>query len=131
MSVFEDWLARKLERGCTLREKRTVEEEYFVCLGPRNEFAFLVLTGEPWETFEYRSEAEWTIESNRNERAVVDGIIEELLTGCSAHIVTNARFTLRVIRYHEVDSSPRAFYKAARAAVKKIVTENVGVPVQQ
>jgi translation elongation factor EF-G len=132
MSVFEEWLARKLDRGCTLREKRTVDEKYFVCLGPRNQFAFVVLTGEPWETFEYRSKAEWPLDAAGNERTVLNGILDELLTNyANGYLVTKARFTLDAIKYHEVDSSPNAFYKAARMAVKKIVEDNVTVPVQR
>jgi translation elongation factor EF-G len=131
MSAFDEWLARKLEGGCGLREKRTVDEKYFVCLGPRNQIAFLVLTGEPWETFEYRSKAEWPLEAAGNERAVLNGILDELLTNYARGYVTKGRFTLDAIKYHEVDSSQAAFYKAARMAVKKIVEDNVTVPVQR
>ncbi len=129
MGVFDEWLARKLKRGGnTLREHRTVEEEFSRCYGPRSAFAFIVLTGEPCETFEYCIEANWPIDAERSERAVLDGILDELLTDYSGYLVTNGRFTLHAIKYHHVDSSPAAFYQAARAAVKKIVADNVVRP---
>jgi hypothetical protein len=104
MGIFEEWLARKLDRGgCTLRERRIVEEEYFRIHGPRSSF----------------------------ERAVLDGILDELLTDDSGYLVTKARFTLQVIGYHQVESCPAAFYLAARAAVSKIVDGNKVYPWEQ
>jgi hypothetical protein len=129
MGVFDEWLSRKLNRGgCTLRERRTVEEEFSRCYGPRSAFAYVVMTGEPCQTFEYHSEAEWPADGERGERAVLDGILDELLTDYSGYLVTKARFTLHAIKYHQVDSSPAAFYQAARAAVRRIVAGNVMLP---
>jgi len=132
MTPFEEWLSRKLDRGgCTLRERRTVEEEFSRICGPRSMFAHIVLTGEPSDRFEYRSEAEWPTDRERGERAVLDGILDELLTDYSGYLVTKARFTLRAIKYHQVDSCPAAFYRAAREAAAKIVDGNMVWPWEQ
>src|SRR5262249_30258622 len=132
MTVFEEWLARKLERGgCTLREVRTVEEEYFRIHSPKTVFAHIVLTGEPGGEFEYRSEADWPEEGDRREEAVLDGILDELLTDYSGYLITKVRFTLRSIEYRRKGSCPAAYYRAARAAVRKIVDGNVVWPWQQ
>src|SRR5438132_412075 len=122
MTAFEEWLSRKLARGgCRLRERRTISEEYRRNYGPRSAYAHIVLTGEPSESFEYHSHAEWPSDGDRSETAVLDGILDELLTDYSGYVITKARFTLHAIKYHQVDSSPAAFYRAARVAVSKIV----------
>jgi hypothetical protein len=132
MTVFDEWLSRKLDRGgCTLRERRTFEEEHFRVSSPRSVFAFLVLTGEPSNQFEYCSEAEWPVDREPNERAVLDGILDELLTDHSGYPITKARFTLHTIKFHDVDSCPAAFYRAARGAVTKIVDGNTVLPWEQ
>jgi hypothetical protein len=129
MTVFDEWLSRKLIRGdCTLREHRTVEQEYYRIYGPRSEFAHIVLTGEPSDRFEYRSEVQWPTDGERGGTAVLDGILDELLTDYSGYLITKARFTLHAIKYRQVQSCPHAFYQAAREAVAKIVDDNMVWP---
>jgi hypothetical protein len=132
MTVFEEWLSRKLERGgCALRERRTVEKEHSRILGPRSVFAQVVLTGEPNDLFEYRSEAKWPTDGERCEAAVLDGILDELLADSSGYLVTKGRFTLRAIKFHPVGSCPAACYRAAREATREILDRNVLLPWEQ
>jgi hypothetical protein len=117
--------------GCTLRERRTVEEEYFRIFGPRSAFAHIILSGEPSDRFEYSSEAQWPTDRERGERAVLDGILDELLTDYSGYVITKARFILHAIKYQQVHSCPAAFYRAAREAVAKIIDDNKVWPWEQ
>jgi hypothetical protein len=129
MTIFEEWLSRKLARGSRrIRESRTIKEEYSRIAGPRSVFAQIVLSGEPSDTFAYRSEATWPIDKESNEAAVLHGILDELLIHEYGQLITGVRFTLHSIKYHHVHSSPAAFYHAARGAVRKIVDNNVVYP---
>jgi hypothetical protein len=122
MTVFEEWLGRKLaRRACPIREPRTVEETFAKARGPRGDFAAVRMTREPGATFEYLCEAQWPEDPDRYNSAVVDGLLDELLATDLGPVALNVRFTLHAIQWHDVDSSPRAFYFAARAAARRIV----------
>jgi hypothetical protein len=57
--------------------------------------------------------------------------LDELLTDYLGYLITKARFTLRSIEYRDKGSCPAAYYFAARAAVNKIVCDNVVWPWEQ
>jgi hypothetical protein len=66
MTVFDEWLSRKLSRPAwTIRQARTVEEKFSRVYGPRSAFARITLTGEPAEGFDFRSEVQWPAEPRR------------------------------------------------------------------
>jgi hypothetical protein len=129
MTIFDEWLARKLSRpACTIRQARTVEETFSRILGPRSAFARIIMTGEPSESFDYRSQAQWPGEPERYDAAVVDGLLDKLLSSNLGPAVTKVRFVLREIGWHDVDSSPNAFYQAAKAGAQKIIDGNILYP---
>ncbi len=99
----------------------TVEEKHIKIYGPRAEFGWVRMTGEPSAVFGYRSQVEWPEESGRFEAAVLDGILDELLAAGPGMVALNASFTLEAIKWHPVDSVPQAFYWAARAAARSIL----------
>ncbi|HEY7311067.1 MAG TPA: hypothetical protein VH643_17010 [Gemmataceae bacterium] len=129
MTVFEEWLLRKLSRPLwTIRQARTVEETFTRVYGPRGAFARVTLTGEPAEVFEFRSEVQWPFEPHLYDGAVVDGLLDELIATNLGPTVTKIRFVLREIGWHDVDSSPNAFYQAARMAARKVIEGNILYP---
>jgi hypothetical protein len=131
MSLFDEWLSRKLaRRACTIRQSRTVEEEFTRAYSARNDFARIALTGEPSEEFEYRCEVRWPASAGLEgyDRWVIDGLLDELLATGLGPAVIKVRFTLREIGWHEVYSSPNAFYQAARGAARKVVESNTNYP---
>jgi hypothetical protein len=132
MTVFNDWLSRKLTRGgCALTQPKIVDEEFHRNYGPRSDYAQIVLEAEPCPEFQYQSKAQWPTAAEHYETAVLDAILHELLTEYTGYIVTKARFTLRAIGWHEVYSSPHAFYQVARIAARKIVDGNRLWPWEQ
>ncbi|HTU89193.1 MAG TPA: hypothetical protein VMF69_03765 [Gemmataceae bacterium] len=129
MTVFDDWLSRKLSRPAwTIRQERTVEEKFSRICGPHMAFARIILTGEPGESFDFRSVVQWPAEPQRYDAAVVDGLLDELLATNLGPAIMKVRFVLREIGWHEVDSSPNAFYQAARIAVRKVIEGNIVYP---
>jgi hypothetical protein len=125
-TTFDDWFARKMARTtCAIREPRTVEEKFHRFLSARDDFAQILLRGEPSDTFEFRSKAEWPMQPELYNASVLDGILDELLATGLGNVVTNIRFVLTEIGWHDVYSSPNAFYQAARAATRKITDGNV------
>jgi hypothetical protein len=132
MTIFDEWLARKVSRPTlTVRKARTVEETFTRILGPRSAFARITLSGEPAACFEFHSEAVWPHEMQEYDAAVVDGLLDELLATDLGPVVTRIRFVLREIGWHDVDSSPNAFYQVARMAARKIVEGNTLYPWEQ
>jgi len=129
MTVFDDWLLRKLSRPTgAIRQARTVDEKFSRIYGPRADFARITLTGEPGASFEYRSEAQWPAEPKKYDAAVVDGLLDELLAISLGPAITKVRFVLREIGWHDADSSPNAFYQAARIAARKVIAGNILYP---
>jgi hypothetical protein len=59
---------------------------------------------------------------------VVDGLLDELLATNLGPVITKVRFVLREIGWHDVDSSPNAFYQAARKAVRQVIESNIVYP---
>jgi hypothetical protein len=129
MTVFDEWLSRKMARNArTIRMARTVVEEFTRNYSTRNAFARIVLMGEPSDVFEFRSSARWPMEPELYNGEVLDGILDELLATGIGSVVTRIRCVLGEIGWHEVDSSPNAFYQAARAATRKLIEDNVVLP---
>ena len=129
MTIFDDWLSRKMARNArTIRETRTVDEVFRRNYSARNDFARIVLRGEPSNGFEFRSSAQWPMQPELYDGAVLDGILDELLATGIGSVVIRIRFVLGEIGWHDVDSSPNAFYQAARAATRKVIEANVVLP---
>ena len=125
LSVFDAWLARKLNRRRgTLRAAKTVEEKFSRIYGPKADFAWVMMTGEPSGEFGFRSLAAWPEDPAEYEDDVLDGILDELLASGAGMTVLNARFTLEEIKWHPVDGNRHAFYRAARAATQAILSIN-------
>lgn len=122
MNSFDKWFSRKLDRvACTIRESRTVEEKYVKINGSKAEFAWLRLSAEPAASFDFRSLVRWPDQQDKHNLTIVDAIMDELLSTGVGQVVSKVRFTLTDIRWNETDSNRKAFYLAARAAVKKIL----------
>jgi hypothetical protein len=125
MKLVDEWLARKLrKRRGTLRTAKTVEEKHVRIIGPKGEYGWLRMTGAPSSDFAYRSNVEWPggEVAEWYETAVLDGILDELLAAGPGMVVLDATFTLEAIKWHPVDSCPVAFYRAARAAIRGILS---------
>src|SRR5262245_23054425 len=111
MNWFEDWYRRKLARPTTtIRGGTSVEAKFVKIYGPRCAYARIVLAAEPSQEFEFRSEVTWPVDPDPFNAAVVDGILDELLASDLGRIASRVRFILRDIGWHDVDSSPLAFY---------------------
>lgn len=135
MDHLSDWLSRKLEQGLSVREPRTAEAVYDKIFSPMSMYARVKLHAEPASQFEFHSIAVWpekqhiryTPESMTNaERGlegVLDGIIDELLVGESGEAITRVRLTLLEVECRK-HSPPKAFYHAARDAVRQILDDN-------
>src|SRR5207249_11436772 len=95
--------------------------KHYRLLGPRGQFAVVVLWGEPAPAFAFESLAKWPEPACDYTLAVLDGILDELFATDLVHVVANVRFTLESIQWHDVDSSAVAFYHAARGAVREIL----------
>jgi hypothetical protein len=122
MTVFDEWFSRKLARRTgTLQTPITVEERFTKVYGPRADFAWVRLLGEPSQTFAYHCAVQWPQDPEAYNAAVLDAILDELLAMGIGRVVLHVRFTLEAIRWHEVDSNRQAFYHATRAAVRKIL----------
>jgi hypothetical protein len=138
MTVFSEWLARKLDQGRGLKEVRTAEGLYDQMCTPRWLFARIKIVGFPAEQFAFKSEAQWPpdkcsrselntlTDAERNEEAILDGAIDELVVGETGQVVTHVQLTLLEVECGK-HSPPFAFYMAARLAVRKIMANNVTV----
>lgn len=122
---LEEWFRAKLERPKgSLNSPVTVEGKMQRIYGPRADFAYVTLYLEPSDEFSYCDEAEWPADAERCRPAVMEGVIDVLTSSFQEYWYINVKVTLKEIKYHPVDSSPRSFYKAARNAIEKLVFEH-------
>ncbi len=108
-------------RTVGVRESREASFTHKRPLGPRGEFASITLRIEPAESFAFESTVAWPeneIALNYNE-SVLDGVIDELLARDVGPYVTRLRVTALSIEWHPIDSCQRAFYFAARGAIRR------------
>src|SRR5258706_7218029 len=119
MTIFDEWLRRKLERrSVTIRETREVSHVHRRAAGPRSVYAAIQLRVEPAAALAISCDVQWP----NGERAadyvscITDGVLDELLARDVGPAVTLVRITVISIDFHPVDSSPHAFYIATRAA---------------
>jgi translation elongation factor EF-G len=125
MSQIEEWFRKKLEQKKGSISSLVIFEGKFQRIyGPRADFAHVVLSFEPASDFVYVSEAEWPMDEERCNSAIIEGILDVLTSSFQEYWYTNIKVTLKEIKFHPVDSSPRAFYKAARNAAEKLVFEH-------
>jgi hypothetical protein len=75
---------------------------------------------QPSDTLEFVSSVEWPDGTNYDQ-IVFDGILDALM-GWGYKLIT-ARFELREIGWHSVNSAPIAYYNAAKRAVRSLLTE--------
>jgi hypothetical protein len=122
MTAFEDWFRRKTTaRTVGIREAREVAFTHKRALGPRGEFGGITLRVEPAESFLFESKAVWP-ESEvaaAYVESVLDGVIDELLARDVEPYVTKLRVTVLSVEWHAIDSCQRAFYFAARGAIRR------------
>ena len=84
-------------------------------------YAKLSISVTPEETLIIKSNINWNIyKSNLNyERAIIDGILDELLCGVNSHLL-GMKIVIEDVDIDIVASNSMAFYIAARNAAKKI-----------
>ncbi len=87
-------------------------------LGPRYAQAGVTLRFEVGSAFTFTCEAEWpNVDCTEQVREGVEGALLEHLGKLPA-----ARVVLESVQWHEIDSFPKAFVRAARAAVVASLT---------
>jgi hypothetical protein len=119
---LENWLARKCERPLvSIRETRTSRFKFLRALGARGQYAVVEMRGEPAVEFSFSSVARWPGPEFDYTEAVLEAILDELYAVELGHVPARIRLTLQEIEWHDVDSSPVAFYHAARGAVREIL----------
>ena len=122
MTPFEAWFARKLERRrLSIREAREVAYVHKRALGGRGEYASITMQIEPADDFGFDSVANWpeTESAEKYVQSVLDGVLDELLAQDVGFAVTRLRVLVLAVEWHPIDSSQRAFYFAARGAVRR------------
>jgi Elongation factor G, domain IV len=120
--LLQQWFKRKLGAGITpLPGIVTVTHEFDRVVGPRSVYAKVTLSISPNDTFVFESKVRWPDECDWDSW-VIDGIIDALI-GCQYETPLAARFELRQIAVHPVNSSPMAFYWAAKGAVNSVLQQ--------
>jgi hypothetical protein len=122
MTAFDDWFQRKkVARAVGIREMREVSFTHKRASGPRGEFGGITLRVEPAEVFSFSSTVTWPadeIAADYN-KSVLDGVIDELIARDVEPYVTLLRVTALSIEWHHIDFCQRAFYFAARGAIRR------------
>jgi hypothetical protein len=115
MSLVQQWFKRKTSNGTArLQGLSTVTQEYTEVRGPRSIYGKVVIGIQPADDFTFVSSATWP--SENYEAWVIDGILDALF--CVQHKpLLGARFDLKEIGWHPVNSAPIAYYWAAKNAV--------------
>lgn len=105
----------------TIREPRRVTFRHYRVLGPRSESAVVVMRFEPAETFSFASNVRWPAgeHSPLYHECLIDGLLDELLARDIEPFVTGIHVVLDAIEFNAIESSPHAFYLAARGAVRE------------
>jgi len=141
MSDLADWFRRKVAAQRGVREAREVHYRHHRGPGPGSYFAGIRLRIEPSSEFGFAWDAavlngdDPAAEAYR--AVVLDGVLDELvvpntdvLGGMAGRDffspVTLVRVTVIGLDLHPVDSSPRAFYFAARGAIRKALLTDSG-----
>jgi hypothetical protein len=121
MRLLREWLERKTARdACPLVGLVTVGYEYERVVGPRSVYGRVSIVVSPCETLEFESRVKWPDGANYDQM-VLDGILDALVGWGYRPIV--ARFELAEIGWHPVNSAPIAYYRAAKRAVRSLLTE--------
>jgi hypothetical protein len=119
MFDVEQWFKRKMSLGAApLLGMSTVTYEYDRIVGPRSIYGKVVLAIEPADTFLYKSSARWP--EDNYDPWVIDGILDALFSTQHKPLI-GARFELKEIDWHPVNSAPIAYYWAARNAVTGVL----------
>ena len=111
---------KQKRRALTIKGVREAEGEFIKIYGPKSDFAKLTLKGSPADQLSFSSNADWPSGADNCDDAVLEGILDEIYCSGLGVAVSKVAFELDQITWHEVDSSPHAFYHAARDAVRKI-----------
>ncbi|WP_041324806.1 hypothetical protein [Saccharophagus degradans] len=122
---LNEWFENKIRRPKgSLNSPVSVEGKMQRIYGPRADFAYVTLYLEPADEFSYIDEAEWPADQERCSPAVMEGVLDGLISSFQEYWYINVKVTLKEIKYHPVDSSPRSFYKASRNAIEKLAFEH-------
>ena len=121
MSLIEQWFNRKMSVGTVpLPGMSTVTYECNRIVGARSIYGKVVIAIEPADTFLFLSSVQWPSGDNCDQW-VIDGILDALF--CTRHKpMVAARFELKEIAWHPVNSAPIAYYWAAKNAIAGIVS---------
>lgn len=115
---IQQWFKRKMSTGFRqLRGLTTVGYEWNTVLGPRSEYAKVVLKITSNEEFKFVSRVTWPGESY--DTWVLDGIIDALISTDHEPMLL-AQFELIEIGWHDIDSNAIAYYRAAKIAVQSV-----------
>lgn len=118
MQYIEEWYQNKI--GQAIRRFRgviTVGQEINHIIGPRSQYAKVILSAEPAEEFIFQAQVVWPQE---NHEIVIRRAIIDVLMG-QPNPAWGIKFTLHEIGYDEVNSSEYSFYTTARAATIAIL----------
>src|SRR4051812_26328764 len=135
MPALEDWFGRKLAAQRGIDQAREVRYRHHRGSGPGSYYAEINLRVEPSAEFGFAWEADVLSGDGPADEAfraaVFDGVLDELLVPNTEVLggivgsdfrsaVTLVRVTVIRARLHPVDSNPRAFYFAARGAIRDV-----------
>lgn len=120
--LLHQWFKRKVSAGIEpLRYMVTLTHEFDRAVGPRSVYARVTLSVSPNDTLIFESKARWP-DGCDWDGWVIDGIIDALI-GCQHKPLLAARFELQEVVVHPVNSSPMAFYWAAKGAVSAVLLQ--------
>ncbi len=112
---IEEWYKRKLARKkLTLKGIVHSSVEYKRPFGGSCDYAGLSVIVEPNDGFLFDSHVEWPDEIGNQETPIIDGFLDSILSAGVGAGLLNVKITLKSIKWHFVDTNPRAFYMAAK-----------------
>lgn len=121
MKKLDDWYDNLLSRrSATLAKQVCVEGVREAHLGPRWEFARVVVNAEPSPSFSAQCDPRVSVEHEEFVRAAIFGMLDVLLVADPAPL---REVCLRVVEVdvHAMDSSTIAFRRAGRDAATKLL----------
>lgn len=119
---MEEWLAQKLARPrFYIFGEHCVSERYEQRHRPYGNFAEIEIAVKPAELFAFQSLPEWTGAPTGLEQAVLEGILDELLSARLVRGLPGASFTLKRAMWHPNVSKSGDFYAASRNATHKLL----------
>lgn len=127
MQYLYDWVNRKIQaRRRRLREAARASGEFRRHTGGRTVFGQLTLSAVPAAEFSYVSRVIWPSgeQAQIYEDCVVDGILDILMVNYEP--VLGMTVTLEEFQWEDIASCPLAYGMAAREAMEKILSPEIG-----